>query len=172
MLLKLVGCALLIAGGSCLGIYYGIQPRLRSRDLEEIKKGLMVMYSETEYGHTCLEPMCIKAGEITSDKISGLFKAFAISLSERCGESSGKMWEECIIGYDGLHLSENDISMILGLGSYLGCGDIKRQLTGIELLTDYIDRCQSELRDEIVKRMRLCRSTGILAGLFLVILLF
>lgn len=172
MLIKLVGSALLVAGGGCLGVYYGMEPRLISRELGEIKKGLMIMYSETEYGHTCLEPMCIRAGKSVGGTIGELFENFALGLKERAGESTQEIWEDCVRSCKETHLNDSDLSAVSGLGSYLGCGDIKRQLTGIEGLIGYIDCRTGELREECAKRMRMCRSTGILTGLFVAILLF
>lgn len=172
MLIKMVGSALLVAGGAGVGIYYGMQPQLRSKQLGEIEKGLMVMYSETEYGRTCLEPMCIKAGKIMKDGDENIFSNFAARLSEKQGENIAEIWTHVIYNEDKCYLTKNDIYTIAELGNYLGCGDVKRQLNGIKMLLNYIEQCKADLKEESAKEMRLWRSTGILAALFVVILLF
>lgn len=173
MLLKIIGAVMLIAGGGGLGMYYGADSGFRKRELEQLKRALMLIYSETEFGHTCLAPMSKKASRVCDGATGSIFTDFSQALTERTTESITEMWKSCVKqNIKNTHLSAEDIEAIENLGSSLGVGDINRQLTAVKGLMGYIDcRCQ-ELEETGRRNMKLYKSTGVLLGAFVVILLF
>ena len=173
MLLKIMGSVLIVVCGGGLGMYYGAAYELRKGELEQLKRALMLMYSETEFGHTHLAPMCEKALEVCDSVIGNIFNDFSIALTERTTESIAEMWKDCVEqNMIHTHLAAEDADVIANLGSNLGAVDINRQLTAIKCLITYIDLKCEELANISSKNMRLYKSTGVLLGAFAVILLF
>ena len=173
MILKLTGALLLMAGGCGVGICRGMGAELRRRELEQLKRALMLMYSQTEFGHLCLSEIAQRAAEISSMGIDELFFDFYTRLNDGEGESIAAMWSECVDTLKGkTHLTAGDISCIRTLGDSLGTGDIKRQLSGINSLADYIDTSCAILAGTAGTSLKMCRSMGFLISAFAVILLF
>ena len=172
MFIKLMGAVLLIISGTCLGIYYGMASELRRRELAELKRALMVMHSETKFGHTHLAPMCRRAARGCESGIADIFTAFAEGISRRDTEDIQGLWQSCIGSAQGIHFTEEDKGAAAALGKCLGGEDIQLQLSGIMLLVDYIDSKDEELAQQSSKNLRLYRSGGALLGIFTVILLF
>lgn len=172
MFIKLFGALLLILSGTGLGIYYGMGSELRRRELEELKRALMVMYSETEFGHTHLAPMCRRAAGSCERGISDIFISFAEGLKRRDTEDIWELWQSCLNSAQGVHLADEDREAIGALGKSLGAEDINLQLSGIRLAVSYIDSKDEELAQLSSKNLRLYKSGGALIGIFAVILLF
>ncbi len=173
MLLKLIGALLLISGGGVLGIYYGLQGRLRQRELEQLKNALMLMYSETEFGHSPLWQMCQRAVDLCDSQIGDIFKTFYIELKEKTTENTEELWRSCLENnIKNTHLTKEDIIVISALGNSLGAGDINRQLTSITNVVNYIDTKNAQLDEKNKADLRLYKNTGILLGGLAVILLF
>lgn len=173
MLLKLIGSVLLIVGGAGLGIYYGMSPALRKRELEQLKRALMLMYSETEFGRTPLAEQCRSAADICDNAVGGIFSCFALGLEDRTAEDTVQLWKNCVkTACVHTHFATEDVEKITVLGNSLGVVDINRQLSAIKNVTDYIDFKCDELEEVSKKNMRLYKNTGVLLGIFAVILLF
>jgi stage III sporulation protein AB len=173
MIIKIIGAVLIIGGACGLGIYYGMGCEYRKRELEQLKRAFRIMYSETEFGHTHLAEICERAAEVCDEKISAVFKYFKDKLRDGDIEDISELWANCVeTAFTDTHIKEEDINALLGLGSCLGADDISLQLKALDSMTDYIeDKCNT-LSSVGEKNMRLCRSTGALIGIFVVIMLF
>ncbi len=172
MFIKLVGAVLLIISGTGLGIFYGMEPELRRRELAGLKGALMIMHSETKFGHTHLAPMCRRAAQNCEGGISRIFISFADSIRRRDTEDIQGLWQSCVESVKDTHLTDGDKEAISALGKGLGAEDIDLQLSAIMALVSYIDSKDEELVQLSSKNLRLYRSGGALIGIFAVILLF
>jgi stage III sporulation protein AB len=173
MMLKLLGAMLVLIGAGGLGVYYGLGCKHRKGELEQLRRAFRIMYSETEFGHTPLAVMCDKALAVCDDEVGKIFEEFREVLQNKATDDISTLWKNCVEkGCIGTYMKDEDIQALSGLGSCLGVGDISLQLAAIERLIAYIDDKCSELDKASEKNMRLCRSTGVLTGIFVVILLF
>lgn len=172
MFMKIAGALLLILGGGGLGMYYGLACEFRKRELEEFKRALMLMYSETQFGHTHLSGMCERAAKICAGAVADILHGFALALKDKSIEDIAAVWRSHVQrGAADTHLSAEDFDKISALGEGLGSGDINRQLNSINQLITYIDMKNTELERLGEKNLRLYKSTGVLIGIFAVILL-
>lgn len=173
MFLKITGAVMLICGGGCLGMLFGMKSELRKRDLEELKRALLLMYSDTEFGHSYLSDMCGRAARICEQGIAVIFSAFTEYLQERKSEDISEMWAKSVedsLRYN--NLAREDVRAVSAMGSSLGTSDINRQLRAISELLGYIELKCRDIAQISGKNMRLYKNTGILLGMFAVILLF
>ena len=69
------------------------------------------------------------------------------------------------------HLNSMDKEILVRLGNELGCLDRETQLHTIALAVEQVEDARSELHGELPKKMRLYNCLGILAGVFITILL-
>ena len=68
-------------------------------------------------------------------------------------------------------LSAKDKEALMQMGAFLGYLDKDMQLRTVELYLEELDREIQTAKESIPGKQRLCRSLGILGGLFLVLLL-
>jgi stage III sporulation protein AB len=173
MIIKIIGAVLIIGGACGLGIYYGMGCEYRKRELEQLGRAFRIMYSETEFGHTHLAEICERAAGVCDEKIGAVFKHFQDKLRNGNIEDISNLWQKCVeVCLTGTHIKEEDINAIAGLGSCLGAEDISLQLKALDGIMDYLNGKRDELSAKSEKKMRLYRSTSILMGIFVVILLF
>jgi stage III sporulation protein AB len=172
MCIKLIGAFLLSVGGVGLGRYIGMYLKLRQRELERFKNVLMLIYSDTEFGKSCLADSCIRAAKNTSGAAKNVIESFADRLNQSTSDEVGDMWRQAVTDNKGLYLTDEDLTHLADLGNGIGSADYTLQLSAIKSVILYIeDKCK-HISGESGARLRLCQSTGLMLGLLIAVLLF
>ena len=93
-------------------------------------------------------------------------------MKRRDGKSFSTLWEQGVRKHLGdLHFPEREISRLCALGSQIGNADMEFQMRTLSLYQEQLAQTLEELRRTIDGKVKLCRSIGVIGGIFLVILL-
>ena len=170
---SIAGAVAIIMSCTAIGFYFAAKEGFRTRDLQEIKKALMILSSEIEHMRAPLPTACINISKRTTGHISGLFSNFAKLLEENEGETAYQLWMQALEGQKPhTHLAEEDWDILDGFGKTLGYLDKHMQQSAITYAVEYIDDKTASLLAQSDKNKRMYRSLGIIGGLLLAIVLW
>lgn len=97
-----------------------------------------------------------------------------LSLAQKrasCGESFFAAWEKGLADWRNSDIKEEDRALLLSIGEKLGDSDVDGQLSTIELHKQHLNTLLLSATEERKKKGKLYRSLGVLAGVFVAIML-
>lgn len=169
---KIIGAACIIVATTAIGFGQSFRIHLRYRELLEFKKLLHLLSGEVRFGGGTLEETFRTMAGRSRPPFQGFFDFLAEEMEKRAGERLTEIWERAVEEkLSASHLTAQDKEILLRLGNELGCLDRETQLKTIALTVEQVEDVRKELHGELPKKMRLYNCLGILAGVFITILL-
>lgn len=173
MVVKLAGCALVVAASTALGFYYAHRDEFRIDDLLAWRKAFTILNSEIGYA---AKPLAEAAEFVSSRAVNppaSVFAEFAASLRGRQTGDVREIWKSAVDTMRGkTFMNDDDTECIYSYGTTLGGADKKLQTEAIEQTIDYIDGIVVILREQSLKNKKMYFSLGLLGGLLIVAALF
>lgn len=169
---KVVGCILIILSSALMGFYYSGELKSRVNNLKELRKLIVLLRGDIRYGNTPLpEAICAIAR-----RHEGVFKGFFARVSEKLGEKSGstfaQVWAEAVNGeLIQTSLNRKDKSGLVQFGENLGYLDKEMQLNTLDLYLSQLEDEISDLSKTVKEKSYLYSTLGIMAGIFISIIL-
>ncbi len=172
MLLKIIGCALIILSSAGMGFFFSNEMRCRIDDLRELRKLVMLLRGDIRYGNTPL-PEAVTA---IARRHKGSFTAFFTKVSARLNELSGltfqEIWKEAVEKeLLDTSLSKRDKMQLLQFGENLGYLDKDMQMNTLDLFLSQLEEETRELTKSAKEKSYLYNSLGIMAGIFISIIM-
>jgi stage III sporulation protein AB len=169
---KVVGCILIILSSTLMGFYCSNELKSRINDIKELRKLIVLLRGDIRYGNTPLpEAICSIAR-----RHEGSFKSFLTKVSDRLSEHSGntfsQVWKEAV--ETDLHqtsLNKKDKSSLIQFGDSLGYLDKEMQMNTLELFLTQLEDEITELSKTAKEKSYLYNTLGIMAGIFISIIL-
>lgn len=182
MYIRILGAFLVIFASTGMGLYFGSNIKDRLEKLQMLKQQFTAIRSDIGYSKTTLpEAMQNMAERLSLDKtlknkaskeFAGFYQEIAQRLMERTGVPLQEIWNNAIEHHlKGTTLNSSDLQLLSSLGGQFGGLDREMQLKTIDL---YLARLEEERLSEVQKageKMRLYRTLGLLAGVFLVVVM-
>lgn len=164
-MLKVAGAIMIVASSSAVGFLEAVRLKRRTEELDRLVSAMAHLENEISYGK----------GDIKSI-VSGIGSLLDISLFIKAGENmktaSTKEAFLAALETDGGYLLGTDKKVIAGFAENLGMTDTKAQVKSIRHTKGLLEVQRSEAAKEYMRSGKLFKSTGVLAGLGAVILLF
>lgn len=172
MLLKILGAILTVSSCSALGFYFSNELLIRLKQLRELKKYITILRGDIRYGGTPL-PEAIGSLAVRSP---GIFKPFLSNVSKQLYNSKGgtfsDIWGKSVWSdLKDSSLTEMDKENLVRFGENLGFLDREMQINTIDL---YLNQLQDEINEQAVvvkERTKLYNVLGIMAGVFITIVM-
>lgn len=162
----------MITSSSGIGFSYSFYLGRRLEQLRQLQRMALLLRGEISYGNAVLtealasigrkleEPFCFFLNRVSSRLKGYPDKSFQQVFQEEVRETLKQS-----------ALSAKDKEALMQMGAFLGYLDKDMQLRTVELYLEELDREIQAAKESIPGRQKLCRSLGILGGLFLVLLL-
>lgn len=171
-MIKVAGSCLILFSSTAIGFWCSGRLRDRLEELEYIRKLLLMLRGEIRYSHATLSEAFQAIGKRMKPPYGAFLLRTAEAMDSMEGQTLSQLWETGIREeLTDSALKKEDKERLIWLGSQLGYLDTQMQLSTIEL---YLEQIQEELQSaaESVKRNgRLYQTLGVMAGIFLVILM-
>ena len=172
MLLKIIGCMLVVLSSAGMGFFFSNEMRCRIDNLRELRKLIMLLRGDIRYGNTPL-PEAING---IARRHKGCFSPFFTKISSRLNELSGLTFQE--IWKDAVEkelintsLSKKDKMQLLSFGENLGYLDKDMQMNTLDLFLTQLEEETKELSRTVKEKAYLYNSLGIMAGIFISIIM-
>lgn len=172
MWMKVLGAGLVIVSCTGIGAETARRQKERRRLLETLKRMISQLKGEILYNSLPLPTAFLRTGQRGSGEAAGLFAAVARRMEEEKGESFETVWKSETEHFLGnCSLGETEAEQLRAFGASLGYLDRDMQE---RTMTYYIEELEEEiqaLRRSEAEKCRLFLGLGILAGLFLTVIL-
>ena len=171
-MLKLTGAVLVIFSCAAIGYRKSLNYSRRLRQLEEIQKMLYFLLGEITYRKEALPEAMMRVAEKTRSPLSEFLREISKEAKANQGERFSLLFSQSAEKYlKESSLTKNDLEEFIRLGEDLGYMDITMQENTINLYLEELKREISRTRQEAPARKKLYQALGIMAGMFLAILL-
>ena len=169
---KVVGCILIILSSTLTGFYCSNELKSRINDIRELRKLMVLLRGDIRYANTPLpEAICAIAR-----RHEGGYKNFFTRISEVLNENSGntfsQVWKEAVDSeLRQTSLNKKDKSLLIQFGDNLGYLDKEMQMNTLELFLAQLEEEINELSKTAKEKSYLYSTLGIMAGVFITIIL-
>ncbi|NLP16807.1 MAG: stage III sporulation protein AD [Clostridiales bacterium] len=169
---KVIGCILIILSSTLMGFYCSNELKSRINDIKELRKLIILLRGDIRYGSTPLP----EAINTIARRHEGSFKGFLIKVSDKLSEHSGNTFSQiwkAAVEKELLQTSLNkkDKSHLIQFGENLGYLDKEMQMNTLELFLTQIEEEINELSKTAKEKSYLYNTLGIMAGIFISIIL-
>lgn len=170
---KLLGSIVIIGTCSYYGCYKASCIKKRIAYISEFIQILEIMKSNIGYSYMELPEIFNKLSDnVNSTIFKDMFKGLYEELNKTDMIYFGQAWDKAVKGLEKNNiLRAEEISSIKELDKITSYIDKDMQLTYIEMIKQELMLTVNNARDESVKKIRLYRVLGIMAGMFIVVAL-
>lgn len=166
-MIKLIGMTAVIISVSLIGIFKSADLKKRADNLLEFEKVLRLMENEIVFARNPLNTALSNISDVTKAKDMLIYVKNDISTF-----GIRKAWINGVkMYYKKFRLTDEDANMLAVLANTLGQTDAKTQSDNIKYVIALINTQYTEAQTEYAKTGKMYRSLGILAGMFIAVLL-
>jgi stage III sporulation protein AB len=155
-----------------LGIYFSQIQQIRKKELNCIKKALMLLKSNIEYSSEPLPEALHNISLRSEEPVKTIFDKIANELVTKKGDSISQVWTKHFNFYESkMKLSTQDLENLNAFGRTLGYLDRAQQVNNINISVDYIDQTTDYITRKCERDGKMYQSLGFLGGILLAVLL-
>ncbi len=172
MIIKIIGCLLVIVSSTGMGFFFSSEIKSRIMDLKELKKLIVLLRGDIRYANTPL-PEAIHA---IARRHEGCYQTFFSNVYQKLSELSGstfaQIWKEAAEqNLISTSLAKKDKLQLIQFGENLGYLDKDMQMNTLDLYTTQLEDEITELTKNAKEKAYLYNSLGIMAGIFISIIM-
>ncbi len=172
LITKLLGSLLVILSSAGMGFYFSNEMKCRIEDLKELRKLIVLLRGDIRYGSTPL-PEAISA---IARRHEGSFASFFSQVSTKLTQLSGltflEIWKEAVEQeLSSTSLNKRDKLHLIQFGENLGYLDKDMQMNTLDLFLSQLEEEIQELTKSVKEKAYLYNSLGIMAGIFVSIVM-
>ncbi len=172
MTVQLMSGGAIILGCAYLGIFFAASFKKRVRQLAELRNVLAQLEFDIDF--RCV-PLC-ESLENMGKSCQGAVRDVLLYISGRLSEDRcvdmQKLWSRAVKRFeDELFLTDEDIEILLDFSKNLGSGDRSREKNNLKMASARLKMAEDEATEIAKKNVKMYRGLGLLAGIFIVIVL-
>lgn len=172
MVIKVIGAVLTISSMSAMGFYFSTILRIRLDELKELKKYMFVLKGGIRYGGTPLPEALEGIANRNNGSFQTFFQSIATNLKSLQGGTFMEIWTQAITrDLKDTSITKVDKEQLRKVGECLGYLDKEMQMNTIDLYLSQLEGQIEELSKEIKERTRLYNLLGVMAGIFVTIVM-
>lgn len=168
-MVRLMGAALVAAGGALLGVQAAAGLRRRVRAVREMEDGLALLERELELSAPPLPKLLERGAEHSQGPARALFRGCIRGLDNLDREDFSSLWRRLI--RERAELPAEGQAVLLPLGDTLGRYEGERQREALSAARRCLEELAGRLETDSRRQGRVYQALGLSGGAFLVILL-
>lgn len=170
--IKIIGCILIIASSTGIGFYFSNEMRCRIEDLKELRKLIVLLRGDIRYASTPLPEAISSIARRNHGNYVGFFTSTSIKLQELSGLTFSDIWKEAVEKeLTNTSLAKKDKLHLTQFGENLGYLDKEMQMNTLDLYIVQLEDEIAELSKMAKEKAYLYNSLGIMAGIFISIIM-
>ena len=163
---KVIGSVMIIVACTAMGFEKSRELQRHLKELEELKRIFTLIQSELQYTKAAFAEVFFKISRKTDGKYKKWLRELAGDLEKREKGPFQEVWEyEIAEHFKDSQLAKEELEDLRQVGKNLG------YLETLDLYLEQLDLSIQKTREEIKSKKKLYQSMGIMAGIFLVIVL-
>ncbi len=170
-MIKIVGAILVLVSAYAIGSLLALQIKEREKWLKDIKTAIFLLLGELEYRQVPLPEALEIVGRRHGGRLENFFRGTAEELRKKEGISLKKIWQQTALpALKDSPLSKEQKEEFGELGVYFMESDKETRKNSLEFYLNRLEEDIVKLRDTGADKAYLCRTLGMLGGIFLLIL--
>lgn len=170
--MKIIGCILVIGSSAGIGFFFSNEMKCRIEDLKEIRKLITLLRGDIRYASTPLPEAISSIARRQKGSFNSFFTHVSTRLKELSGHTFSEVWREAVHKeLENTSLSKKDKLHIIQFGDNLGYLDKDMQMNTIDLFISQLEDEIKELSKTVKEKAYLCNTLGIMAGIFIIIIM-
>ena len=171
-IIKLIGCILIMASCTGMGLLFAGEIKRRLEDLKSAKSVAILLRGDIRYAQTALPEALENAAKRHEGRLGPFLNRVSQELKQYSGTSLKEIWKKAVKEeLAKTSLTKNDKECLLRLGEQLGYLDKDMQMNTIDWYITQVEEMMQEISSDAKQKIRLYQSLGVLFGLFVVILI-
>lgn len=172
MYLKLMGCIFIVLSGAGYGYSKGLEYKRHAEEVEYLSRLIREMQGETSYTKAPLAEVCRRAGRHAREPYVSWLEEMADMMEVRNDTSLAKLWKDQTENHlKNTALTAEERKELSELGGRMGYLDIRMQEEIFGAYAGRLEERQKKLSEEVAEKRKLCGCLGVMAGMFIAILL-
>lgn len=170
-MVKLIGAVLILTSAYAMGSVLAIRVKEQEKWLKEIKTALFLLMGELEYRQMPFPEALEHVGKRHAGKISAFFRVLSEELKKKEGYSLQDIWEKLAsVAIKDSPLTKQQKEEFAELGLCFSETDRETRKNSLEFYLNRLEEDIVVLREKGGEKAYLCRTLGMLCGIFLLIL--
>ena len=170
-MIKMVGAILVLVSAYAIGCLLALQVKEQERWLKDIKTALFLLLGELEYRQLPMAEAFEVIGQRHGGKLTVFFRASGEELKKKEGRSLKEIWQQLAeAALKESPLTKEQKEEFAELGIYFMEADKETRRNSLEFYMSRLEEDIVKLRDKGADKAYLCRTLGMLGGIFLLIL--
>lgn len=170
-MIKVIGAVLVLCSAYAIGSLLALQVKEQEKWLRDIKTSLFLLTGELEYRQMPLPEAMELIGRRHEGRLSVFFREMAEELQEKEGESLQQLWKRLAVQtLKDCPLKKEQKEEFEELGLYFTETDKETRHNSLEFYFCRLEEDIVRLRENGAEKAQLCRTLGMLGGIFLLIL--
>lgn len=172
MIMKIIGCILVIASSTGMGFYFSTEMKSRINDLKELRKLIGLLRGDIRYANTPLPEAIHSLYRRHAGNFHTFFKQVSTKLNELSGQTFSEIWKAAAEKELGCtSLTKKDKLHLIQFGENLGYLDKDMQMNTIDLYLSQLEGEIEEISKSVKEKSYLYNTLGIMAGIFITIIM-
>ena len=170
-MIKLIGAVLVLVSAYAIGSLLALQVKEREKWLKDMKTALYLLMGELEYRQMPLPEALEMVGNRHGGRLSAFFQVLSMELRKKEGFTMQELWKK--IAEPALSespLSKEQKEDFAELGLYFMEADKETRRSSLDFYLKRLEEDIITLREKGGDKAYLCRTLGMLGGIFLLIL--
>jgi stage III sporulation protein AB len=171
-IMKIIGCILVIVSSTGMGFFFSSEMRCRIDDLKELRKLIGLLRGDIRYASTPLPEAISSIHRRHSGRFSAFFQYISGKLNELSGLTFSEIWKDATEKeLSDTSLTKKDKLNLVHFGENLGYLDKDMQMNTLDLYLSQLEEEIVDLSKSVKEKTYLYNSLGIMAGVFITIIM-
>lgn len=173
MYIKIIGAVMVIASTSLIGFKLNENAKSRIDELRMIRNIVTMLRGEIKYNNSTVSEALSRIAEKMSGNFQKFLAAAADELVKNKAAGMDKIWNEKVreAFVSGSCLTKKDVNDFAAIGKSIGKYDVESQIKAFDLFVEEInEKIDAEYR-KAVSDGKLYKCMGIMAGVFIVLMI-
>ena len=170
-MIKIVGAILVLVSAYAIGSLLALQVKEQEKWLKDIKTALFLLMGELEYRQLPMPEAMETVGKRHGGRLAAFFQVLAEELKKKEGGSLKELWQQlALAALKESPLTKGQREEFSELGLYFMEADKETRRSSLEFYFSRLEEDIVKLREKGADKAYLCRTLGMLGGIFLLIL--
>lgn len=172
MILKIIGSILVLSSTSIIGICYVDDMQKRLKELNGVKKSILLISGDLEYGGMSISDIFAHIEKYSIKEHREFWYTLSKSTSTKGESRFSEIWVNTLEDkFCNSRLTKEDKNELSKLGNTLSDVDKRQQITMLKLYIEHLELNIQTLKEEKDRKSKIYHSLGVVSGLFLIVIL-
>jgi len=172
MFTSIITSAIIIFGSSYIGITYASKYEIAVNQISSFINAFKMLEFDISFLRLPLSETFERISKSQKGAVKKVFEFMSKELSEKKTDNAGELFKKSLDKYSKELIFSNEVKDTLyDFSENMGCMDVENEIVNIKAAYIKLKYFEEEARESAKKNVKMCRGLGLLAGIFIVLIL-